>query len=786
MFAGTPGHGEWQGSVWGFHLAWSANHVIHAERLADGRRTIQLGELLHPGELTLAPGESYRTPDVIAVHADTGLTAATQQFHRHLRARPSHPSSPRPVLVNTWEAVYFQHDADTLRALADRAALVGVERFVLDDGWFGSRRSDRAGLGDWVVSDEAHPRGLDDLIDHVSGLGMDFGIWVEPEMVNPDSDVYRAHPDWTLTTDGYEPVLSRNQLVLDLGRDDAYEHVLGQLDALLRDHEIAYLKWDMNRDHIGGSGAAGAAGTHAQTLAVYRLLDELRRRHPTVEIESCSSGGGRIDHEILRRTQRVWASDTNDALERQTIQRGTSMLIPPEMMGSHIGDVRSHTTGRRHDLAFRAATALFGHLGIEWNLLALTEHELGQLTEVVMLHRRLRPLLHGGDVVRFDTEPAYLAHGVYALDRSEAVVAFAVMSTAPSLTPPPLLLPGLEPERRYRVERSDAAGRQPAATRPNRTSVVRPRRRHAHWRRTRHARDPTPGDASGDGRPDPPHHGVMSTGAIDRAIVTHGDRWGSPQLLTRAPARVNLIGEHTDYNDGFALPMALPFDTAIAMSDDGDRVSGTVTIESEGFGEVVIDPADNPRSVVRWARHLAGVIALLTREGVPAGGWRAAIATDIPVGAGLSSSAALEVAAITALLARVGSAWPAIEVARLGQRVENEVVGLSSGIMDQFICAGAVQGAASLMDCRALTLTPTPMPDGVLVAVLDTGTRRVLADGAYGDRRNSSAAPRPRWARVRCVTSDPSSSNCSPTRSTVDTRATSCPRTSAPFAPQTQ
>ena len=200
---------------------------------------------------------------------------------------------------------------------------------------------------------------------------MEFGIWVEPEMVNPDSDLYRAHPEWALTTDGYEPVLSRHQLVLDLAQQGAFDHVLGQLDALLADHDIAYVKWDMNRDHIGGSGPR-RSGRHPRPDT--RRLPTARRapaRHPDVEIESCSSGGARIDHEILRRTERVWTSDCNDALERQTIQRGASMLIPPELMGAHIGPERSHTTGRRHDLAFRAATALFGHLGIEWNLLSL-------------------------------------------------------------------------------------------------------------------------------------------------------------------------------------------------------------------------------------------------------------------------------------------------------------------------------------------------------------------------------------------------------------------------------
>ncbi len=461
IFAGEPGFGEWSGAVWGAHLAWSGNHAVLAERLPDGRRYVQLGELLHPGELVLAPGDSYRTPEVVAVHSDSGLTAATQQFHAALRTRAGHPTSPRSVLLNTWEAVYFDHDAGRLRALADAAASIGVERFVLDDGWFASRRDDTSGLGDWWVSADAHPDGLAPLVEHVTSLGMEFGIWVEPEMANPDSDLLRAHPDWALTTDGYEPVLYRNQLVVDLARDDVFEHLLGQLDALLRDHDIAFVKWDMNRDHIQAAGSTGRAGTHAQTLAVYRLLDELRRRHPGVEIESCSSGGGRIDFEILRRADRVWTSDCNDALERQHIQRGASMLIPPELMGAHIGPARSHTTGRRHRLAFRAATAIFGHLGLELDLLALDERELDGLRDVIALHRRLRPLLHAGDVVRFDTEPAYVAHGVYSRDRREAIVSFAVVASAGSLTPPRLVLPGLDTQRRYEIAEIALPGGRP-------------------------------------------------------------------------------------------------------------------------------------------------------------------------------------------------------------------------------------------------------------------------------------------------------------------------------------
>ncbi len=452
VFAGPTGFGEWVGEVHGVHLAWSANHTMLLERLADGRRYVQAGELLHPGEVVLEPGESYTTPEMLGVYSSEGLTPATWGFHRAVRRRPSHPTSPRPVLLNTWEAVYFRHDVDTLRELADVAASIGVERFVLDDGWFGSRRDDTSGLGDWVVSADVYPDGLAPLIDHVIGLGMEFGIWVEPEMVNPDSELFRAHPDWALTTAGYEPVVGRNQLVLDLGRPDAFAHVLGQLDVLLRDHDIAAVKWDMNRDHVQGSGPSGAPGTHAQTVALYALLAELRRRHPTVEFESCASGGGRIDHEILRRVERFWTSDCNDALERQTIQRGASMLIPPEMMGAHIGPTRAHTTGRVHTLGFRAATALFGHLGVEWNVARLDPDRRAALAEVIRVHKRFRALLHTGDVVRFDTEPEYCAHGVYAADRSEALVSFAQLATASSLTPPALRLPGLDAETHYRVE----------------------------------------------------------------------------------------------------------------------------------------------------------------------------------------------------------------------------------------------------------------------------------------------------------------------------------------------
>lgn len=463
VFAGTPGFGEWHGEVWGVHLAWSGNHSLLADCLPDGSRYLQAGELLHPGEVCLEPGADYETPDVVGVYSAEGLTAATWGFHRMCRSLPVHPERPRPVLLNTWEAVYFDHDTARLEALASTAAALGVERFVLDDGWFGGRRDDRRGLGDWWVSPDVYPHGLEPLIAHVRSLGMEFGIWVEPEMVNPDSDLFRAHPEWALVTPGYEPLTGRGQLVLDLARADAFAHVLEALDRLLADHDIAFVKWDMNRKHAQAGGAGGGAGSHAQTLAFYRLLDELRARHPGVEFESCASGGGRVDLGVLQRAERVWTSDCNDALERQTIQRGASMLIPPELMGAHIGPARSHTTGRMHSLAFRALTAMFGHLGVELDVMALDEAESEQLAAAISLHRRFRPLLHSGDVVRFDPvlngqAPAGFAHGVYSADRREAIVAYVQTASGLSLLPPPLRLPGLSCDQGYLVEQVPLPG----------------------------------------------------------------------------------------------------------------------------------------------------------------------------------------------------------------------------------------------------------------------------------------------------------------------------------------
>ncbi len=450
VFAGSAGFGEQHGEVLGVQLAWSGNYSITLERTIDGRRHVQAGELLAPGEVTLASGESYVAPDVVVAWSKSGLSAASRAFHAHVRERAT-ATRPRPVILNTWEAVYFDHRVDTLQRLADVAAQVGVERFVLDDGWFGGRRDDTKGLGDWWVSEAVWPTGLGPIVDHVRGLGMEFGLWVEPEMVNPDSELYRKHPEWTLTTHGYDAVLGRHQLVLDLGRNEVREFLFGAIDALVREYDIAYLKWDMNRDVVQGSHH-GRAGVHGHVTGLYRLVDELRAAHPGLEIESCASGGGRADLGILRRTDRIWTSDCNDALERQLIQRGFSMLFPPEVMGAHVGPGRAHTTGRRHGVGFRAATAAFGHLGIEWNLLDATDDELRELAAAIAAHQRLRPVLHRGAVQRLDhPDPSVLAHGVVSDDRGHAVFCLAQIAASSSTVPTPVRLAGLDATAAYRV-----------------------------------------------------------------------------------------------------------------------------------------------------------------------------------------------------------------------------------------------------------------------------------------------------------------------------------------------
>jgi alpha-galactosidase len=448
MTVGVPGFGFAEGEVWALHVAWSGDQRYVVEQLPETPPVLGGGELLRAGEIRLSPGERYETPTCYHAWSDEGLDGLAARFHA-LQRKEVRP--PRPLVLNTWEAVYFDHDLDRLRALADAAAKVGVERVVLDDGWFRGRRDDTAGLGDWQVDAAVWPQGLTPFVAHVKGLGMQFGLWVEPEMVNLDSNLAREHPEWILGVPGDPGPPSRNQYVVDLDNPDAWAYLLTSIDDLVSRYGIDYLKWDHNRDLHEAVTFDGRPSVHNQTLALYRLIDELKRRHPGLEIESCASGGGRVDLGILARTDRVWASDCNDPVERQSIQRWTAQLLPPELIGSHVGPERSHTTSRRTDASFRLATALFGHAGIEQDLTACSAAEIDALTAWASMYKELRSLLHSGRVVRADLpdEAGLFFHGV--ISNGHGLFCLARISTSAAGQSWRVRLPGLSRGRDYRL-----------------------------------------------------------------------------------------------------------------------------------------------------------------------------------------------------------------------------------------------------------------------------------------------------------------------------------------------
>jgi alpha-galactosidase len=457
QFALAEGTTFEHGEAWGLSLAWSGNNRHIIERTPLGRTTMGAGELLLPGEVVLASGQTYEAPTVWAVYSSNGINQASERFHGSVRARRQH-SRTRPVTLNVWEAVYFDHDLAKLSALAEKAAEIGVERFVLDDGWFGARRDDHAGLGDWVVSPEVWPNGLKPLIDKVKAEGLEFGLWFEGEMVNADSDLYRAHPDWILQAGGRVPPTFRDQQVLDLSHPGAYSHVFEQTDAILSEYDIAYIKWDHNRV-LTEPAHFDKPTVRKQTQAIYRLFDELKAAHPGLEIESCASGGGRIDLGMIDHADRFWTSDNNDALERQGIQRYTTIVIPPEYLGTHIGPTKAHSTGRTLGISFRGATALWGHAGLEWDLTAASEAELTSLKTWIDYHKANRELLHTGKIVRVDqSEDNAWQHGVIAQDGSRAIFSAVQLRPSQYSRPANLRLHGLDESATYRIKLVTPAG----------------------------------------------------------------------------------------------------------------------------------------------------------------------------------------------------------------------------------------------------------------------------------------------------------------------------------------
>ncbi|MEY1554230.1 alpha-galactosidase [Yoonia sp. R2331] len=431
-----------KGEAYGFHYGWSGGHRMVAEELPDGRRQIQWG---HAARMETAAATQFKTAPLYITYSDSGLNGCAVAFQRHLRDRivtwPK-PSVQRPVHYNCWEAVYFDHKLPVLQDIASRAADLGAERFVLDDGWFGNRDDDTRSLSDWTVDPRKYPDGLGPLIDHVHHCGMTFGIWFEPEMINEDSDIHRAHPDWVLGSE--DQTLGRQQKALNMALPEVRDYLYDRMSAILAAHDIDYIKWDHNR--------VLPMPDAAQTRGSYALIDRLRADFPLVEIESCASGGGRIDFGIMQRTQRVWLSDSNDALERLRIQHDAALFLPLAVTGSHVGPRKCHTSGRVFDISFRAWVAAQRHMGFEMDPRELDDHEATVLREVTTWWKANRDWMRTADILRLDSaDAAVLAEEQLSRDGERFVVFAGKAATSQQIAPRPLRLTGLDANAHYRV-----------------------------------------------------------------------------------------------------------------------------------------------------------------------------------------------------------------------------------------------------------------------------------------------------------------------------------------------
>lgn len=439
----TPGATWTRGEVTAFAYGWPGGHRMIAEELPCGRRQVQFGHAFG----AYGEGTRFETATLTVARSSEGLNGTAVQVQAHVRDRLVPWVRPaRPVHYNCWEAVYFDHDLATLSDMAERAARIGAERFVLDDGWFKGRNNDTSSLGDWEIDRTKWPEGLKPLIDKVHACGMRFGLWVEPEMVNPDSDLYRAHPDWALGPG--TQVTGRNQLALNLGLPEVQDYLFDRLDRILADNAIDYLKWDHNRVLPVVDAAQGEG--------VLALMARLRAAHPTVEIESCASGGGRIDYGILTQTARVWLSDCIDALERVRMQATASLFLPGALVGSHVGAFHAHTTGRNLPMHLRAWVAAMRHMGFESDLTAFGPEDEARLTEVTAWYKANRDWMHAGEIRQLDCEAGRTAEIQIASDGARFVL-FAIQTEMPrAQLPLPLRLTGLEPGAMYRLKLREA------------------------------------------------------------------------------------------------------------------------------------------------------------------------------------------------------------------------------------------------------------------------------------------------------------------------------------------
>ena len=459
--------GEENGPVWFGALAWSGSWRISVDRNPLGDVRVVGGFNPFDFAYTLKPGGSLETPVFYGGYSNQGMGGASRLLHRFEMTNilPQRPAPRlRPILYNSWEATEFAVDEKGQMALAEKAARIGVERFVMDDGWFGARNNDHAGLGDWTVNPAKFPNGLKPLIDKVHGLGMEFGLWVEPEMVNPDSNLYRAHPDWVMNFPTRPRSEGRNQLVLNLARRDVRDYVLKSLDDLLSKNDIQFLKWDYNRNwsepgwpEMDPARQPEIYVTYIQNL--YGIIAELRRRHPKLEIEDCAGGAGRVDLGIMGLTDQVWASDNTDPFDRLSIQDGFTHAYAPGVMMDWVSDSPNWVNNRVTSLDYRFLSAMQGSLGIGANLNRWGEAEFAGAARMVAAYKRIRPTVQRGDLYRLirpDDLSGRAATFYVSPDRCQAVL-FAFLHSSTKLDRQPAIqVIGLDPQKQYRVKPLDA------------------------------------------------------------------------------------------------------------------------------------------------------------------------------------------------------------------------------------------------------------------------------------------------------------------------------------------
>ena len=459
MVLKRPDAGETSGEVIGFSLIYSGNFRIQAEVDTHDVTRITMGINPEGFDWKLEPGEEFQTPEAVMVYSDAGLNKMSQTFH-HLYAkrlaRGYWRDRPRPILNNNWEATYFNFTEERLVEIAAKAKECGVELFVLDDGWFGQRNDDHAGLGDWVANPQRLPNGIKGLAEKIEAMGIKFGLWFEPEMTNKDSDLYRTHPDWILQTPGRSTSHGRYQYVLDFSRKEVVDHIYSMMAKILSEAKVSYIKWDMNRsitECYSESLPADRQGEvfHRYILGVYDLYERLTSEFPEVLFESCSSGGGRFDPGMLYYAPQGWTSDDSDAVERLKIQYGTSMCYPVSSMGSHVSVIPNHQVFRKTPLHTRANVAYFGTFGYELDLNSLTDEEISQVKEQIIFMKKYRRLFQFGDFYRLKSpfEGNETVWMVVSEDKKTAIVGYYRVLNGVNQPYSRVRLQGLNPDMLY-------------------------------------------------------------------------------------------------------------------------------------------------------------------------------------------------------------------------------------------------------------------------------------------------------------------------------------------------